>query len=86
METDWGEIIFKALTIKGVYGREMFATWCKMLALLKAGLDLAPLITHRMRYRRVRGGLRGHALGQSGKVVLDWGKAGAVPGFQAEMQ
>ncbi|MBD3814508.1 MAG: L-threonine 3-dehydrogenase, partial [Betaproteobacteria bacterium] len=50
METDWGAIILKALTIKGVYGREMFTTWRKMLGLLKAGLDLQPLITHRLAY------------------------------------
>ena len=48
METDWGQIILKALNIKGVYGREMFDTWRKMLGLLKAGLDLRPLFTHRL--------------------------------------
>jgi threonine 3-dehydrogenase len=72
METDWGAIILKALTIKGVYGREMFTTWRKMLGLLKAGLDLTPLITHQYPYRRYREGFEVMKAGQSGKVVLDW--------------
>jgi len=72
METDWGAIILKALTIKGVYGREMFTTWRKMLGLLKAGLDLEPLITHRMGYERYREGFEAMKSGQSGKVVLNW--------------
>jgi threonine 3-dehydrogenase len=72
METDWGAIILKALTIKGVYGREMFTTWRKMLGLLKAGLDLTPLITHRYPYAQYREGFEVMKAGQSGKVVLDW--------------
>jgi threonine 3-dehydrogenase len=72
METDWGTIILKALTIKGVYGREMFTTWRKMLGLLKAGLDLEPLITHRMAYSQYRDGFEAMKSGQSGKVVLNW--------------
>ncbi|HYC75687.1 zinc-binding dehydrogenase, partial [Brevundimonas sp.] len=75
METDWGQIILKALTIKGVYGREMFTTWRKMLGLLKAGLDLTPLITHQMSYENYREGFEAMRSGQSGKVVLDWDKA-----------
>ena len=75
METDWGAIILKALTIKGVYGREMFTTWRKMLGLLKAGLDLSPLITHRLAYDQYREGFEAMKSGQSGKVVLDWDKA-----------
>ena len=75
METDWGAIILKALTIKGVYGREMFTTWRKMLGLLKAGLDLTPLITHQMSYQRYQEGFEAMRSGQSGKVVLDWDKA-----------
>jgi threonine 3-dehydrogenase len=75
METDWGAIILKALTIKGVYGREMFTTWRKMLGLLKAGLDLTPLITHTLPYDRYREGFEAMKSGQSGKVVLDWDKA-----------
>jgi threonine 3-dehydrogenase len=72
METDWGQIILKALNIKGVYGREMFDTWRKMLGLLKAGLDLRPLITHRLPYQAYREGFEAMRSGQSGKVVLNW--------------
>ena len=67
----------KALTIKGVYGREMFTTWRKMLGLLKAGLDLTPLITHQMPYQDYREGFEAMKSGKSGKVVLDWDKAAA---------
>ena len=72
METDWGAIILKALTIKGVYGREMFTTWRKMLGLLKAGLDLNPLITHQMGFENYREGFEAMKAGQTGKVVLNW--------------
>jgi len=72
METDWGQIILKALNIKGVYGREMFDTWRKMLGLLKAGLDLRPLITHRLPYTDYREGFEAMRSGKSGKVVLNW--------------
>ncbi|WP_430819968.1 L-threonine 3-dehydrogenase [Brevundimonas diminuta] len=72
METDWGAIILKALTIKGVYGREMFTTWRKMLGLLKAGLDLSPLITHQMPYQDFEAGFEAMKSGKSGKVVLKW--------------
>ena len=72
METDWGKIILKALTIRGVYGREMFDTWRKMLGLLKAGLDLTPLITHRLPYERYAEGFEAMRSGQSGKVILSW--------------
>jgi len=72
MTTDWGQIILKALTIKGVYGREMFDTWRKMLGLLKAGLDLKPLITHRLPFEDYRAGFEAMKSGQSGKVVLNW--------------
>lgn len=75
VETDWGEIILKALTIKGVYGREMFTTWRKMLGLLNAGLDLTPLITHRMAFTEFEQGFAAMRSGQSGKVVLDWDAA-----------
>lgn len=72
METDWGAIILKALTIKGVYGREMFTTWRKMLGLLKAGLDLTPLVTHQYNYADFEKGFEVMKAGKSGKVVLDW--------------
>ncbi|MGZ8370340.1 MAG: L-threonine 3-dehydrogenase [Caulobacteraceae bacterium] len=72
METDWGRIILKALTIRGVYGREMFDTWRKMLGLIKAGVDLTPLITHRLPYTDYAAGFEAMKSGQSGKVVLEW--------------
>jgi threonine 3-dehydrogenase len=75
MEVDFGTIILKALNIKGVYGREMFDTWRKMLGLLKAGLDLQPLITHRLPYAAFAEGFEAMRSGRSGKVVLNWDAA-----------
>ena len=60
-EIDWNKVIFKMLNLKGIYGREMFETWYKMIALVQSGLDVAPLITHRIADRRLRRRLRGHA-------------------------
>ena len=59
--------------IKGVYGREMFTTWRKMLGLLKAGLDLSPLITHRLPIDDFEAGFAAMRSGEAGKVVMDWG-------------
>lgn len=72
METDWSKIILKALNIKGVYGREMFDTWRKMLGLLTSGLDLNPLITHKLPYGEFAHGFEEMRQGRSGKVVLNW--------------
>ena len=72
METDWGRIVLKALTIRGVYGREMFSTWDRMFGLLRAGLDLEPLITHRLPAERFAEGFEAMRSGRSGKVILDW--------------
>lgn len=72
IETDWGQIILKAINIKGVYGREMFDTWRKMLGLLKAGVNLQPLITHRLPYTEYVDGFEAMRLGRSGKVILNW--------------
>lgn len=72
MEVNWSDIILKAITIRGVYGRQMFETWRKMLALLHAGLDLAPLITHRVAANDYQTGFDAVLSGQSGKVVIDW--------------
>ena len=69
---DWAKIIFKALTIKAIYGREMFDTWYKMLAILEEGLDLAPIITHRFSALDYECGFDVMRSGQSGKVILDW--------------
>ena len=70
---DWSRIVFKAITIKGVYGREIFETWYKMIAMLENGLNIRDVITHRMRIDDFEAGFAAMRSGQSGKVVLDWG-------------
>ncbi|WP_282095829.1 L-threonine 3-dehydrogenase [Epibacterium ulvae] len=69
---DWSRIVFKALTIKGVYGREMFETWYKMIAMLQNGLDVSRVITHRFVIDDFAQGFEAMKSGQSGKVVIDW--------------
>jgi threonine 3-dehydrogenase len=69
---DWSRIVFKAITIKGVYGREIFETWYKMIAMLENGLDVSRLITHRFPMEQFEQGFAAMKSGQSGKVVLDW--------------
>ncbi len=69
---DWSRIVFKAITIKGVYGREMFETWYKMIAMLQNGLDVSRVITHRFPVAEFEKGFRAMKSGRSGKVVLDW--------------
>ncbi len=69
---DWSRIVFKAITIKGVYGREMFETWYKMIAMLQNGLDVSKVITHRFTVDDFGQGFAAMKSGQSGKVVLDW--------------
>jgi threonine 3-dehydrogenase len=69
---DWNTVIFKGLTIKGVYGREMFETWYKMVSLLQSGLDLSPMITHQFSVNDFAKGFEVMGSGQSGKVLLDW--------------
>ena len=69
---DWSRIVFKAITIKGVYGREIFETWYKMIAMLEDGLDVRRVITHRMHVDDYRKGFEIMKSGQSGKIVLDW--------------
>ncbi len=71
-EIDWNKVIFKMLTLKGIYGREMFETWYKMIALVQSGLDVTPLITHRLPVERFDEGMAEMRAGRSGKVVLDW--------------
>ncbi|MGB7270393.1 MAG: L-threonine 3-dehydrogenase [Albidovulum sp.] len=70
---DWSRIVFKAITIKGVYGREIFETWYKMIAMLENGLDIRAVITHRFGVDAFAQGFDAMRSGQSGKVVLDWG-------------
>ncbi|WP_028955523.1 L-threonine 3-dehydrogenase [Sulfitobacter sp. 20_GPM-1509m] len=69
---DWSRIVFKAITIKGVYGREIFETWYKMIAMLENGLDVSRVITHRFHVDDFEAGFAAMKSGQSGKVVLDW--------------
>ncbi|MEO9827514.1 MAG: L-threonine 3-dehydrogenase [Paracoccaceae bacterium] len=69
---DWSRIVFKALTIKGVYGREIFETWYKMIAMLENGLDVRAVITHRMHADEYVQGFETMKSGTSGKIVLDW--------------
>ena len=69
---DWHEVIFKMLTIKGIYGREMYETWYKMIGLIQGGLDLRPLITHRMAIDDFAEGFAAMRDGSACKVVLDW--------------
>ncbi len=69
---DWSRIVFKAITIKGVYGREIFETWYKMIAMLQNGLDVRGVITHRFAVDDFEDGFAAMRSGQSGKVVLDW--------------
>ena len=71
---DWNDVIFKGLTLQGIYGRKMFETWYKMGAMIQAGLDLTPMVTHRFNYRDLEKGFAAMNSGESGKVVLDWTK------------
>jgi threonine 3-dehydrogenase len=69
---DWNQVIFKGLVLKGVYGREMFETWYKMVSMLQSGLDVSPIITHRFPIDAFQDGFDAMRSGQSGKVILDW--------------
>jgi threonine 3-dehydrogenase len=72
MPFDWSALVLKAITVKGVYGREMFETWRRMLGLIEGGLDLTPLITHRFDAADFAAGFETMASGRSGKVLLRW--------------
>ncbi|HEM8293502.1 L-threonine 3-dehydrogenase [Providencia vermicola] len=72
MATDWGQVIFKGLFIKGIYGREMFETWYKMATLIQSGLDLSPIITHQFSIDDFQKGFDVMRSGQAGKVILNW--------------
>ncbi len=69
---DWDKIVFRGLFLKGIYGREMFETWYKMVALLQSGLDLSKMVTHRYPVKDYLKGFEAMKSGESGKVVLDW--------------
>jgi threonine 3-dehydrogenase len=72
MEIDWRKVIFNMLTIRGIYGREMYETWYKMSVLVESGVDISPVITHRFHYRDFEKGFAAMMSGQTGKVILDW--------------
>ena len=71
---DWNDVIFKGLTLQGIYGRKMYETWYKLMAMIEAGLDLTPIITHRFHYTEFEKGFEAMNSGHSGKVILDWTK------------
>jgi threonine 3-dehydrogenase len=72
MAIDWNTVVFNMLTIKGIYGREMYETWYKMTVMLQSGLDISPVITHRFPYHEFEKGFEAMISGQSGKVILTW--------------
>jgi threonine 3-dehydrogenase len=72
MAIDWNTVIFSMLTIKGIYGREMYETWYKMTVMLQSGLNIDPIITHRFHYTEFQKGFDVMLSGQSGKVILNW--------------
>ncbi len=69
---DWNTVIFNMITIKGIYGREMYETWYKMTVMLESGLNIKPVITHRFPYTQFQDGFDVMLSGQAGKVILDW--------------
>lgn len=69
---DWDLVVFNGLTIKGIYGREMYETWYKMTMLIETGLDITPLITDRLDYKEFETGFQLMRSGRAGKVILDW--------------
>jgi len=72
MAVDWNTVIFKGLVIKGIYGREMFDTWYKGLAMLQSGLDISPVLTHEFSIGDFEEAFATMATGESGKIVLNW--------------
>jgi threonine 3-dehydrogenase len=74
MAIDWNTVVFNMLTIKGIYGREMYETWYKMTVMIQGGLDIRPAITHRFHFTEFEKGFEVMQTGQSGKVILNWGE------------
>jgi len=72
IDVDWNKVVFNMLTIKGIYGREMYETWYKMSVMLQSGLDIAPVITHRFAVDEWERGFEVMGSGKSGKVILEW--------------
>jgi threonine 3-dehydrogenase len=69
---DWNTVIFNMITLKGIYGREMYETWYMMTVMLQSGLDIKPVITHRFRYTQFQEAFDVMLSGQAGKVIMDW--------------
>jgi threonine 3-dehydrogenase len=72
MAIDWNLVIFNMLTIKGIYGREMYETWYMMTVMLQSGLNISPVITHRYHYTEFQKAFEQMLTGQTGKVILKW--------------
>ena len=72
MAIDWSQVIFNMLTLKGIYGREMYETWYKMSSMIESGLDISPVITHRLGYEDFQQGFDAMNAGQASKVILNW--------------
>jgi threonine 3-dehydrogenase len=72
MTIDWRQVIFNMLTIRGIYGREMYETWYKMTVMLESGLNIKPVITHRFQWNEFEQGFAAMRSGEAGKVILDW--------------
>ncbi|HSG86206.1 MAG TPA: zinc-binding dehydrogenase, partial [Candidatus Limnocylindrales bacterium] len=72
LSLDLNEIVFKMLTVKGIYGREMYETWYKMTVMVQSGLDIRPAITHRFPFREFEAAFAAARSGASGKVIMDW--------------
>jgi threonine 3-dehydrogenase len=72
MSIDWNTVIFNMLTIKGIYGREMYETWYKMTVMIQGGLDLSPVITHRLHYTEFQKGFEAMIAGEACKVIFNW--------------
>ena len=75
---DVGEIVLKMLTLRGIYGREMYETWYKMTVMLRSGLDITPVITHRFPCTEYQAAFAAARSGDSGKVILDWTRPGGA--------
>jgi threonine 3-dehydrogenase len=72
MPMNWRPVIFNMLTLKGIYGREMYETWYKMSIMLEAGIDISPVITHRFAFHEFQKGFDAMIAQEAGKVILDW--------------
>jgi threonine 3-dehydrogenase len=72
VSVDWNKVVFNMLTIRGIYGREIYGTWYKMQSLIQRGLDITPVITHRFPFTEFQQGFDLMRSGRSGKIVLSW--------------